>query len=254
MITPARQLFKAYRFREAVDAYRQQLLDDPKNKWANLGGLGESLISAGEYAKAIPCLEEMDSHERSSHPGSPGRGEQLSVCHWMIGEHVEALAIIRERVIAVRDGTITFTDFAGGTSQGVILCYMAATMHSKGDVDLAIAYLKKLAKRPYITSWPGPATLYLLGRMTFADAVKDATGFSDLAQAKNVAEQHVLKRRRLTNILFAAAVERRLAGDELGCNSYMTECASLTTPLVEYEWHLAKAEAIAQLDRRPKGG
>jgi tetratricopeptide (TPR) repeat protein len=244
-VSRANQLFHSYRFREAVEAYEQQLRDDPEKKWANLGGLGESLISAGEYAKAIPYLEEMDLYERSSHPGSPGRGEQLAVCHWMIGDRARALAIIGERVIAVRDGTITFTDFAGGTTQGVILCYMAATLNAKGDVDLAIAYLKKLAKRVYITSWPGPATLYLLGRMTFADAVKDATGVSDVAQAKNIAEEHVLKRRRLTNILFAAAVDRRLAGDEPGCRGYMTECASLTTPLVEYEWHLARAEAAA---------
>jgi len=252
-VSRAYQLFHSYRFREAVDAYRQQLRDDPENKWANTDGLGSSLMAAEEYAKAIPFLEEVDKYERNSNPGSPGRGEQLSVCHWMMGERSRALALIKEGVIAVRDGTITFTDFAGGTSQGVILCYMAATLNSKSDVDLALAYLRKLAKRSYITGWPGPATLYLLGRVTFLDAMRDATGASDLAQAKNVAEQHIRSRRKLTNLLFAAAVERRLAGDEPGCGEYMAECASLTTQLVEFEWHLAKAEAAAQSNGAPRG-
>jgi hypothetical protein len=81
--------------------------------------------------------------------------------------------------------------------------------------------------------------------MAFADAVKDATGSADLVLAKRIAEGDVLKRRWLTSILFAAAVERRIAGDDAGCRAYMAECASLTTPKVEYEWYLAKGEVAA---------
>jgi tetratricopeptide (TPR) repeat protein len=245
-ISLAQQLFRSYRFDEAVEAYRQQLRTNPEEKWANTDGLGEALIAVGKYAEAIPIEENMDEHERSDVPGSGGYGTQLSVCHWMIGERAQALAIIKERVIAVRDGIITFTDFAGGSSQGVILCYMAATLRSPADVGLAMAYLKKLAKRPYIDGWPGPAALFLLGRMSFGDAVKGATGCTDLVLARKAAEEDLLKRRRLTNILFAAAVERRLAGDESGCHMYMAECANLTTPLIEYEWHLARSEILAR--------
>jgi len=42
---------------------------------------------------------------------------------------------------------------------------------------------------------------------------------------------------------FAAGTERRMAGDEQGAKTFFGECASLTNPLVEYEWYLAKSEA-----------
>ncbi|HTW35189.1 MAG TPA: hypothetical protein VMD53_11280 [Rhizomicrobium sp.] len=103
-------------------------------------------------------------------------------------------------------------------------------------------YLKKLASRRRIQNWPGPAALFLLGQLTFEDAMKDATGFADLAQAKDIAEQDLMKRRQLTAILFAAGTERRMAGDEAKCRMYMTECAGLTNPLAEYEWYLTRSE------------
>jgi hypothetical protein len=175
-------------------------------------------------------------------PGALGRQEQLCVCHWMTGDRQIALDIVREWVLAVRDGRIEFTDFAGGVSQGIILCYMATTSRAKSDVDLAMKYLKKLATRPRIKNWPGPAGRFLLGGLTFGDALKDATGLADLAEARKIAEQDGMKRRHLTVLLFAAGTERRMAGDEAGCRMFMTECAGLTNPLVEYEWYLAKGE------------
>jgi hypothetical protein len=51
-----------------------------------------------------------------------------------------------------------------------------------------------------------------------------------------------MKRRYLTVLLFAAGTERRMAGDEEGCRMFMSECAGLTNPLVEYKWYLAKNE------------
>lgn len=242
MISPALQLFDSFRFAEAVDAYKRQLRDCPDDKWANVDGLAESLIAAGEYAEAIPYLDEVGSYATNLHPGALGRQEQLSVCHWMIGERAQALGIIKNLVIGVRDQKIHYTEISGGSSYGLILCYMASTLRRSSDVDLALKYLRKLASRQRIRYWPGPAALFLLGRVTFDDAVKDATGVSDLPQAKKAAEEDLMKRRRLTNILFAAGVERRLAGDEPGCRTHMAECASLATPLIEYEWHLARGE------------
>ena len=242
MISPARQLFESYRFKEAVEAYRRQLREGPESEWANLDGLSESLIAAGAYAEAIPCLEKMTAHRQESLPGSPGRGIEISVCHWMIGEHQQALGIIRDLVIGVRDGKIHYTDIAGGVSQGLILCYMAATLRMWPDVDLAMKFLKKLTTRSRIQYWPGPAAQFLLGGLTFGEAIKSATGSADIAQAKEIAEQDLMKRRHLTVALFAAGTERRMSGNETGCRTFFAECASLTNPLVEYEWYLAKGE------------
>lgn len=243
MINPAYEFFRSYQFKEAVEAYRRQLREGPDTEWANLGGLGESLLAAGDYAEAIPCLEKMTAHQQESLPGSPGREIQVCVCHWMIGERAQAIAVARDLVIGVRDGKIHYTDIAGGVSQGLILGYMAATLRKWPDVDLAMNYLKKLAARRRIQYWPGPAALFLLGGLSFGDAVKNATGIADIAQAKEIAEMDLMKRRRLTVTLFAAGTERRMAGDETGSRLFFAECAGLTNPLVEYEWYLAKSEA-----------
>jgi hypothetical protein len=241
MIDPARQLYHDYRFAESVAAYRRQLGDAP-DAWANIEGMGHALMAIGEFAEAIPYLERIDRYYGES-PGKPGRQIDLSICRWMIGEREIGCEIIKNLVIAVRDGKVYYTDIAGVVTQGLILCYMAATLHVRPDIDLAMKFMKKLAARGRIQYWPGPAALFLLGGLTFGDAVKDATGVADLAQAKAVAEQHLMTRRQLVDILFAAATERRMAGDEAGCHFLMSECAGLTHPQVEYIWYLAKGEA-----------
>ena len=239
----ARQLFDAYRFDEAVLAYQDQLSNGIDDEWANLDGLGKALMAAGHYADAVPYLEKVGVYAAGRVPGAPGREIQLSVCHWVLGDHEQGLKIIRDLVIAVHDRVITYADLAGGVSQGIILCYMAATLRREDDVTLALAFLTERAKNKIkIGSWPGPAGLLLLGRATFEESVQKATGSAELGSAKQIAEAGLLKRRRLTNVLFAAAVERRMAGDEAGCRAHMVECASLTDPLIEYEWHLARRE------------
>ena len=241
-VNPAWDLYTAQRFEEAVAAYRKQLQEDPQEKWSNLAGLAGSLMGAGQYAEAIPLLEEVSTHRTTRLAGSAGRREQISVCHWMIGDRQNALDIIRQLVLDVRDGKVTFTDFAGGVSQGLILCYMGITLQSVADVDLAMNYLKTLASRPRIQNWPGPAALFLLGGLTFGQAMKNA---ADEAQTKPEVDQDGWKGRYLAALFFAAGTERRMAGDEQGAKMFFGECASLTNPLVEYEWYLAKSEASA---------
>lgn len=240
---PAYDLRKSGRLREAIAAYRRQLRDGPYDEWVNMSGLGMALVAAGDYAEAIPYLEKLDEHNRNSHPGALGCPVELSICHWMIGERARALEIIKGLVIDVRTGKVYYTDFSGGTSYGVILSYMAATLHASPDVALALKYLRWQSKRRYIRSWPGPAALHLLGDVSLDDAMKAATGTSDLPLAKQIGEQDILKRRHLTSLLFAAGVARRLAGDEEGCKRFMGECASLTDTQCEFEWHLACKEA-----------
>jgi hypothetical protein len=244
-VNPAWEFFTARRFDEAVAAYRMQLKEEPDKKWSNMDGLAESLMGASQYAEAIPLFEEISANQSRRLPASAGCLEQISVCHWMVGDRRQALDIIRDLVLAVRDGRITFTDFAGGVSQGLILCYMGITLGSVADVDLAMNYLQKLATKPRIKNWPGPAALFLLGGLTFGEAMKNA---ADTAQSKPEADQEGWKRRYLAALLFTAGTERRMrrmAGDEQGARTFFNECAGLTNPLVEYEWYLAKSEISA---------
>jgi hypothetical protein len=240
----AYDLFTSYRFSEAVTAYERQLEQNIGLEWANKDGLAVALMAAGSYRDAIPYLEAVGAYERSCNPGGAGRDIELSVCHWMIGDQEQGLKIIKDLVIAVRDRVVWYADAAGGVSQGVILWYMAEALNAKHDIDLARTFLIARANNKLrITSWPGPAALILLKKWTFEQALEDATGTADLSGATAIAEGDLMKRRKLTNALFAAALERRMAGDEAQCKAYLTACASLTNPLIEYEWHLAMHEA-----------
>ncbi len=147
------------------------------------------------------------------------------------------------KLVRVGRRPVAYTDISGGVSYGIILCYMAITLHHKSDVDVAMKYLKKLATRSRIQYWPGPAALFLLGALTFGDAMKNAT---DLAQTKLQGDQEGWKRRYLAALLFAAGTERRMANDEEEAQNFFARCASLTNPLVEYEWYLAKSEVSPQ--------
>jgi tetratricopeptide (TPR) repeat protein len=242
-VNPAWDFFTARRFEEAVAAYRIQLKEEPEQKWSNMDGLAESLMGAGHYAEAIPLFEEVSANRTSRLPASAGCLEQISVCHWMVGDRQKALDVIRDLVLAVRDGRITFTDFAGGVSQGLILCYMGITLRSIADVDLAMNYLKNLAAKPRIKNWPGPAALFLLGGLTFGEVIRNATDTAD----QKPSDQNGWKQRYLTAAFFTAGTERRMAGDEEGARKFFAECASLTNPLVDYEWYLAKSEISASL-------
>jgi tetratricopeptide (TPR) repeat protein len=240
----ADDLFTSYQFSDAVKAYERHLEQNIGSKWANKGGLGTALMAAGSYRDAIPYLEAVAAYERSGNHGGAGRDIELSVYHWMIGDHDQGLKIIKESVVAVRDRVVRYADAAGGVSQGVMLWYMAEALNATRDIDLARTFLIARANNKLrITSWPGPAALILLKKWTFEQAVEDGTGTADLSGAKAIAETDLRKRRKLTNALFAAALERRMAGDEAQCKAYMISCASLTNPLIEYEWHLAKHEA-----------
>jgi len=244
-INPAHELLSLRRFSEAVAAYKQQLREGSDDEWADMGGLARSLAAIGEFAEAVPYFEKINEYEHKILPGNCGREIQLSVCYWMIGEQANALGIIRDLVVAVRDGKIGYTDIAGGVTQGLILCYMAATLRALPDVDIAMNFLKKLATRRRIQYWPGPAALFLLGGLTFGEALKSATDSDNIEQAKEIAEQDFMKLRHLTALLFAAGTERRMAGDEAGCKMFMSECAGLTNPAIEYQWYLAKGEATS---------
>jgi tetratricopeptide (TPR) repeat protein len=240
----ALQLLRDRRFNESVEAYRRQL-SEGSDEWGNTEGLGHALMAAGEFAEAIPYLDKVSKYASSLYPGALGRQPELSVCHWMIGDRDRGLRIIRDLVVAVRDRKIGYADISGGVPYGLILCYMAITLGSKSDVDLAMKYLKKISARAWIENWPGPVAKFLLGGLTFGEALKEASGSADLAGAKKWAAQDSWGPRRLAPLLFAAGTERRMAGDEAGCRMFMTECASLRNPLVEYEWYLAKSEATS---------
>ena len=244
MITEGQQLFRAKRFDEAIGAFRKQLLDGTGERLINVAGLGEALIAAGRYAEAIPFLTEAGDREKRDVPGTTGRDTQIAVCAWLSGNRQRGLFLMRSMVMGLREGSITYAnDLVGGLKQGLLLNYMALTASCREDIGIAIAFIRELAESKKVKNWPGPVAQFLLGTVTLGGALEAAVGVRDIEQASRIAASDLMRRRKLTNVLFNAAASARAGADEQQCLQYMRACAALENPLIEYEWHLARAEA-----------
>jgi tetratricopeptide (TPR) repeat protein len=237
----ALDLLEAHRFSESIAAYQERIQVNA-NDWSATAGLARALRAVGDYENALPLFQRVDKHERSRLAGRPGRREDLSILHWMLGDRAQAIALMRGLVDGVLDGSIEFGDLAGGVKQGLLLYYMGVTAKDPSTTEKAVNYLRVLSKKSRIKTWPGPVALYLLGMTSFEDVLAAGTGKTDMTIARTVSEQDLLVRRNLCVALFHDAVQRRVRGDESGCMERMKECCSLLDPLVESEWYLARHE------------
>jgi tetratricopeptide (TPR) repeat protein len=244
MANEGRQLFKAGRFAEAVNAYQKQLADGSGDRIANVGGLAEALMAMGRYADAVPLLSEAGEYEKKiGLPGSSGRDTEISVCEWLSDNREHGLALMRAVVLGLRDGSIRYAnDQIGGLKQGLLFNYMAVAANVPADRQLGTDFIRKMSQSKIAKNWPGPVGQYLLGVTSLEEALEAGTGARDFEQASQLAATDLLKRRRLTNVLFNAAVASRISGDVPRCSRFMHACATLENPLIELDWHLAKAE------------
>jgi hypothetical protein len=238
------KLFNSYQFDAAVAAYERQLTAGVGDRWANMSGLGNALIAVGRFGEAIPFLFEVGQHEKASLPGSYAYDIEISVCQWLSGQREASMTLMRSLVTGIQDRSLIYSnDMVGGLNQGLLLHYMAVTADSAADRQLSLTYVTKLAQSKKAKHWPGPVGRFLIGEVSFDEALVTGVGVTNLAHAVEIAADDLLKRRRLINLLFNAGVASRVAGDESGCLEYMRRCASLQNPLVEFDWYLAREEA-----------
>jgi hypothetical protein len=244
MANEGTQLYGAGRFNDAIAAFQRQLADGSGERVVNVGGLGESLMAVGRYAEAIPFLSEAGELEKRGLPGSLGRDTEVSVCEWLSGNRERGICAMRAIVSGLQSGSITYAnDQVGGLKHGLLLNYMATSADLPEDKKISAGFIKKLSQSAKAKKWPGPVGQYLLGMVSLEDALEAGVGVRDLEQAKQLAAADLMKRRRLTNMLFNAAVASRVSGNEPQCLNFMRACATLQNPLIEFDWHLAKAEA-----------
>ena len=239
----------SHRYAEAAAECRR-LLTLNSNDIGAMDGLASALTAAGQYREALPLLERVGQNHRESRmtPGHPGRQEQISCLHWLLGESRTAIELMRGLVEGILDRSINYGDAAGGVTQGLLLYYMAVTENLPHEMSFALKYMRKCSKRAAIRLWPGPVALYYLGDVTFDDMLVSATGQREFSAALDVSRTKLLSRRRLCVALFHDAVRRRHHGAEELCLARMRECHSLENPLIEREWYLARYE-VERIDR-----
>jgi len=208
--------------------------------------MADALLALERYKEALPLYERVDADEKGRPnitPGHPGRQMDISCLYWLLGDRQKAIAVMRDLVDGILNGSIQYsTDIAGGMTQGLLLSYMGATAQRLDQMAFALDYLRKRTRKYLPDSWPNPVARHYLGEISFGDLLAAATGQQELPQAVDVARAKLLSRRRLCVALFHDGVKSRIHGDEAGCLVRMRECHALENPLIEHEWYLARYE------------
>jgi hypothetical protein len=180
----------------------------------------------------------MDEAQR----GGRADPKHIGVVLWLLDRRDEAITTFRRSMNGVLDGTIKYTDLAGGASQGLFLWYAGVATRDPVIASEATAYLAKVFQRGFFSAWPGPVAVYILGNATEEEILEKATGFPSLERSLEKADSDTLANRQVVQALFYMSLKHREDGDEAEANRLMGLCADRPNPHLEMEWFLAQAE------------
>jgi len=232
------QLAQSHRYVEALAAYDAELASENEQSAPRVANRATVLLCLCRWQEAFEGFVRANEIKSRKTKGLQPYLTKMATVLWLMGRRHDAVETLTRAVDSVASGEISYTDSAGGVSQGLLLWYAGITTSDSAGRKHALAYLSRLAEERRIQHWPGPLALYALGRMRLEQTMELMAGNSN-----DVGKAEVLKRRRLCQTLFYAAVTRRHQGDHAGCAHGMRQCCALENPLLEEEWYLARAEA-----------
>ncbi|MBS3931520.1 MAG: tetratricopeptide repeat protein [Sphingomonadales bacterium] len=241
----ALDLYMEGRFNEAIDAYRLELAENPGDI-GSIDGLASSLRGTGDFASAIPLMEQVHEHQKRN-PDHPGQHLNLAVAYWCLDDRARAIELARGLCAAILNGSVSMApDHAGGATFGLVLHYMAVTAGDEINRDYTLRYLKKLNvkydKRPTLFRYPVATVKQVLGEVSFEDALASATGERDLASAHRAANGNRSTMLALGQVLFHDGAIFRANGDEANCKARMQEVFDLGYQTESVCWYLARHE------------
>ncbi len=236
-----KELLFAHRYAEAVEAYRQEMREQPDTN--NYPSLGKALLAIGQFDEALSAFRKANEMEHLK--GSVPCINEAATAMWLAGKQREAMLEWHRAGAGIQGGSIKYGDLAGGGTQGLLLWYGAVTMKDAIERDYALKYLCSINKRKVYAPavcWPRPIISMVLGNESFAEVLRIGGGSPVLSECLEKVSKDLLKRRQLCQILFYAACQERQAGNEAGCIEKMGLCSKLENPIIECEWYLARAE------------
>lgn len=232
------------RYRLALDVY-----DRAKSRGFKLSA--PDAANCGLFLLCLERHEEALAHFREATAQAKEREgaylENAGVAQWLMGRHRDAAITWRSRVSGISSGTIDYTDFSGGASDGLLLWYAAVTLKDDDLLNYAMDFFhelstpERLSSFPGISSWPGPLVHLALGSKSAEAILQEHFGDKSLARLLRW-DADILRRRKLVNALFFFAVKRRADGQERECRKLMSTVVQIENPLLELEWYLARGE------------
>jgi len=236
------EMILAHRFEEAAKIYREKVHDSPEDP-GPVGGLATAMLCLGRLTEALEYFRKANAIENRELRGqSEPYLEKIGGILWILGRRLEALQTFKRKVDGIGDGSIKYSDNAGGISPGLLLWFASIGTGDQSVTAHSLKYLTKLAKKSRIHYWPGPIALFLLGKSSIDEVLSAACGTPDFQQCNSIATGDLLKRRQLVNALFYLAVRARDLGDEDKCRELLSQCRELRNPVLEIEWYLSDSE------------
>lgn len=236
------QLLSEHRYLEALAVWDEEVQKN-EDDWIAWYERGCALRCLGSLGEALESFLQADERAKLGRKALHPYLKDIGAAQWMLGRRQEGIQTFRHAVDGILDGSIQYTDFAGGVSQGVLLWYSGVTIHDRETKEFALSYLAGItSNEANLHLWPRPLALHALGEMTFQEMLESAAGSWDLVQCLLAARTDRLKQRQLCQALFYEAIRLRAEGDEQGCRGRMRQCADLEILIVENEWYLARFE------------
>lgn len=236
----------AGRFEEAIAAYKARLTDNPSDG-GSVSGLSHAYMGAGLYREAIPWLHRV--HEERDIPDSPGEWLNLACAHWCLEDSDRAIVMVRELCEGIQNKSVNMApDQAGGATFGLILHFMAVETGDREQIDLALAYLRKLNveydKHPTWYRYPVATVKQVLGEFRFEKALEGATQQNSLDSAYQAADQSRSIKMKLGVALFHDGVMRSTSGDKQGYVERMRQVFDIGYQTDQTRWLLARHAVV----------
>jgi len=237
-------LIKSGRYDEAAQQLERHI--NAGGIHVELGHFGNKSVAelaAGRMLEAERTLKESQVFAERQARGS-NLLLKLSELQWLNGHTEEAIESLRARIRGLQDGTVQFTDAAGGAKEGLILYYYGVRLDRDEVLDEASQWLNRVRKRRQLRLkvWPGPLVLWFFGELDDSAILSEGCETTSIEGAVTIARSNILIRRQLIEICFHQGVRAMREGDGLRCKDFFENAACLENPLVELEWYLARHE------------
>ena len=239
-------LMEAQRFEDALAAYGDALLKRPEPGTAPVYAIyanrAIALICLDRFEEAI---QNMDLAQQNA---PDNYWDELAVLHWLCGRRARAQELLTNAMEAIQRGDPISRDFAGGAGPGLLLWYMSVTLQDSDAMDRSKQYLQWLVQTSRYRLWPMPLAEFIVAQRSADELLPIVTKKISLAKALTVAtrRKNILMRRRLSQVFFYQAVQARLRKAESEAMDLFNQVVALKDPIIEMEWHLARAEAMPQ--------
>jgi len=196
------------------------------------------LLDAERTLKQGQAFAERDERSRGSNLLL-----RLSEVQWLNGRAEEAVSSLMSGIRHLKDGSVRFTDAAGGGTEGLMLYYYGVRLGRSSLIENAYEWLARVRERNRLRVWPGPLVRWFFGELDDSAVLVDGCGAGSMEVALSTARIDTLARRQLIEFCFHRAVRAMRAGEWPLSRELFGTAVSLENPLVDIEWYLARREA-----------